>query len=115
MGRDGSVKVAEFRSFDEVALMQKHRFEQVIDAFITETLVTVRGRTPILKGVARSGWERFPPSLSEIGTTQVVGNDVPYIVRLEYGYSRQAPQGMARITAAESQQRIDAIVARFVE
>lgn len=39
--------MAEFKSFDEVALMQKHRTEQIIDAFITETLVTVRSRTPI--------------------------------------------------------------------
>ena len=93
--------------------MQKHRTEQVIDAFITETLVTVRSRTPIDTGNARSGWERFPPGLSEFGTTQWVFNDVEYILKLEYGSSRQAPEGMARITAAESQQRMDVVVARF--
>lgn len=107
--------MAEFHSFDEVALMQTHRTEQVIDAFITETLVTVRGRTPILTGTARAGWDRFPPGLSAFGTTQWVFNDVDYIVVLEYGHSRQAPEGMARITAAESQERMDAIVARFAE
>jgi hypothetical protein len=101
-----------YRSFDEVALMQKHRTEQVIDAFITETLVTVRSRTPIDTGNARSGWDRFPPGLSEFGTTQWVFNDVEYINLLEYGSSRQAPEGMARITAAESQQRMDDVVAR---
>jgi len=102
-----------YRSFDEVALMQKHRTEQTIDAFITETKVTVQMRTPILTGNARSGWDRFPPGLSEFGTTQWVFNDVEYIVKLEYGSSRQAPEGMARITAAESQQRMDDVVARF--
>jgi len=102
-----------YRSFDEVALMQKHRTEQIIDAFVTETLVTVRSRTPIDTGNARSKWERFPPGLSALGTEQVISNDAPYIVKLEYGYSRQAPEGMARITAAESQERMDAIVARF--
>jgi len=102
-----------YRGFDEVALMQTHRTEQIIDAFVTETLVTVRSRTPIDTGNARSRWERFPPGLSSFGTEQVIGNDAPYIVRLEYGYSRQAPEGMARITAAESQERMDAIVARF--
>lgn len=107
--------MAEFKSFDAVALMQAHRTEQIIDAFVTETLVTVRTRTPILKGVARAGWERFPPGLSDFGTEQVISNDVPYIVKLEFGYSRQAPEGMARITAAESQQRMDAIVARFAQ
>lgn len=105
--------MAEFKSFDAVALMQKHRTEQIIDAFITDTLVTVRARTPILTGKARSGWMRQPPGLSAFGTQQVVFNDVPYIVKLEYGHSQQAPNGMARITAAESQQRMDRIVARF--
>ena len=105
--------MATYRSFDAVALMQQHRTEQVIDAFIAETLVTVRSRTPIDTGNARSGWDRFPPSLSEFGTTQWVFNDVEYIVKLEYGSSRQAPEGMARITAAESQQRMDDVVARF--
>jgi len=105
--------MATYRSFDEVALMQQHRTEQIIDAFVTETLVTVRARTPIDTGNARSGWLRFPEGLSEFGTTQWVFNDVEYIVKLEYGSSRQAPEGMARITAAESQQRMDDVVARF--
>lgn len=93
--------------------MQRQRTEQIIDAFITETLVTVRGRTPIDTGTARAGWERFPPGSSILGTTQWVFNNVDYIVVLEYGHSQQAPQGMARITAAESQERMDALVARF--
>lgn len=102
-----------FRSFDEVALMQQHRTEQIIDAFVTETLVTVRSRTPILTGVARAGWERNPPGLSDFGVEQVISNNVDYILKLEYGSSRQAPEGMARITAAESQERMDRIVASF--
>lgn len=107
--------MAIFRDFDAVALMQKHRTEQIIDAFVTETLVAVRSRTPIDTGNARSRWERTPPGLSAFGTEQVIGNDAPYIVKLEYGHSRQAPEGMARITAAESQERMDEIVARFQE
>lgn len=105
--------MTEFRDFDAVALMQQHRTEQIIDAFVTETLVTVRGRTPILTGTARSGWDRTPPGLSMFGTTQEIFNEVPYIVKLEYGSSKQAPEGMARITAAESQARMDGVVARF--
>jgi hypothetical protein len=106
--------MATYTDFDQVRLMQRQRFEQVIDAFITETLVTVRSRTPIDTGTARSGWERFPPGTSIPGTTQWVFNNVPYIVPLEYGHSQQAPAGMARITAAESQARMDGIVARVV-
>lgn len=107
--------MSEYKDFDAVRLMQHQRFEQAIDAFITETLVTVRGRTPIKTGTARAGWERFPPGLSALGVTQWVYNDVPYIVLLEYGSSRQAPGGMARITAAESQARMDGVVARIVQ
>ena len=106
--------MSEFRSFDEVALMQRHRLEQAIDGLVTETLVTVRARTPIDTGNARAGWERFPPGTSEPGTQQWIFNNVPYIVVLEYGHSRQAPNGMARITAAESQGRMDGVVARVV-
>lgn len=106
--------MAELKSFDEVALLQKHRHEQVIDAFVTETLVTVRSRTPILTGTARAGWQRFPEGPSEPGTTQWIFNDVPYILKLEFGSSRQAPEGMARITAAESQGRLDGVIARVV-
>jgi hypothetical protein len=105
--------MATFSDLNAVALMQKHRTEQIIDAFMTETLVTVRSRTPILTGTARSGWVRTPGGLSDFGTPQAVLNDVPYILKLEYGSSQQAPNGMARITAAESQERMDAVVARF--
>ena len=102
-------------TFDEVRLQNKHRFEQVVDAFITNVLVKVRSRTPILTGTARAGWNRFPEGLSEAGTQQWIFNDVPYILKLEYGSSRQAPQGMARLTAlGDSQAIMDEVVARFV-
>lgn len=103
-----------FTNWNQVALMQRQRLERAIDGLVTETLVTVRGRTPILTGTARAGWKRFPEGLSEPGTTQWVYNGVPYIVRLEYGSSRQAPEGMARITAAEMQGKVPGIVARVV-
>lgn len=102
--------MAELHSFDEVALLVKHRTEQILDAFITDILVTVRSRTPIKTGFARSRWTRDPEGLGSLGDTFTVGNDAPYIVKLEYGSSQQAPEGMARITAAESQERLDAAV-----
>lgn len=107
--------MAEFKDFDAVRLMQQHRHEQFIDAIVTETLVTVRRRTPIDTGNARSGWDRFPPGTSQPGTTQWIFNNVDYIVALEYGHSRQAPEGMARITAAEMQQRVPELLVRVVQ
>jgi hypothetical protein len=46
-----------------------------------------------------------------LGQTITMRNNVPYSVRLEYGYSKQAPTGMVRITIAEAQMRADRISA----
>lgn len=45
----------------------------------------VASRTPIDTGRARRGWQQRSQTM--------VKNDVPYIERLEKGYSRQAPNG----------------------
>lgn len=46
-----------------------------------------------------------------LGQTITMRNNVPYAVRLEYGYSAQAPAGMVRVTIAEAQMRADRISA----
>ncbi len=40
-------------------------------------------------------------------------NNLPYAERLEYGYSRQAPQGMVRITVSRFQRLLDEAAARM--
>lgn len=45
-------------------------------------------RTPIDSGRARRGWQQ-----RQSGSQAVVENRVPYIERLEKGYSKQAPKG----------------------
>lgn len=40
------------------------------------------------------------------GSVSFLSNGLPYAVRLENGYSKQAPQGMVRITAAEFSQHV---------
>lgn len=37
---------------------------------------------------------------SELGTPIYIVNNLPYAMRLEYGWSKQAPQGMARLAVA---------------
>lgn len=56
-------------------------------------------RTPIDKGQARRGWQQ-----RQSGNSVYVENKVPYIERLERGYSRQAPKGFVNqaISAAIS-------------
>ena len=44
---------------------------------------------------------------AKFGATIYLVNNLPYAVRLEYGWSKQAPAGMVRITAAEFQSIVD--------
>lgn len=57
--------------------------------FLQETYTSeVRSRTPIDKGTARRGWQS-----RKKGKDREIKNRVPYIEKLEGGYSRQAPRG----------------------
>lgn len=47
------------------------------------------------------------------GQTIYLTNSLPYARRLEYGWSRQQPQGMVRITVQEYSQKLAAQVARL--
>lgn len=88
--------------------------------------------TPVDTGHARSGWYTFlagsgaVPNIADaatqgdpvaqaiealadaqLGQTVWCANHVPYIVRLEYGWSQQAPAGMVRLTLSASQEIVD--------
>jgi hypothetical protein len=74
-------------------------------------------RTPVDTGRLRGNWavgDGSPPqgttentgvpiptaTLSDFGPAYIV-NNLPYAVRIEYGYSNQAPSGMVRLALAE--------------
>lgn len=61
--------------------------QYVADTFKSEVVP----RTPIDTGRARRGWKQ-----RQLGRTQIIENPVPYIERLEKGYSRQAPRGFVK-------------------
>ncbi len=44
---------------------------------------------------------------AKAGDVIYLANSLPYIRRLEYGWSKQAPAGMVRGTVGEFQQAID--------
>lgn len=44
---------------------------------------------------------------AKAGDTVYLANNLPYIVRLEYGHSKQAPQGMVRTTVDEFQAAVN--------
>ena len=63
----------------------------------TTALVDPSGSATISKGAAKIGTYRRETSFPKI----VLYNNLPYIGRLEDGYSTQAPTGMVAITAME--------------
>ena len=107
------------------------RMDLVIRKVSLELLTKIIARTPVDTGRARANWQvslNGPPSgqvdsifegagalpgnigailighqLSQINghTTVYIANNVPYILRLEDGYSGQAPSGMVAVTVTE--------------
>lgn len=65
----------------------KAAIQSVVDNLVPEIQSQVQRRTPIKSGNARRGWQT---------RKQTIENKVPYIERLEGGYSRQAPNGFMR-------------------
>ena len=53
--------------------------------------------TPVATGRARNGWKQERRGNGDLA----IVNEVPYIVRLENGYSSQAPRGMVSVVLAE--------------
>jgi hypothetical protein len=72
-----------------------------IDRMTDELLVQARKFTPIDQGKARRGWRKE----QSFRKTQVV-NRVPYIVALEEGHSKQAPNGITTPAVRETLRRI---------
>ena len=65
--------------------------KSVMDQFYTE----LKNQTPVATGNARSNWRRYRDVNIGRGEKQeVISNSVPYIQRLDEGYSRQAPAGI---------------------
>ena len=102
-----------------------------------EALRRLIHKTPVDEGIARGNWftnvgsaadeqtdvVRLPGVVLADGRVVIADwammeadlhltNNVPYIERLENGYSRQAPQGMARLTVKELQPLSDQIALR---
>jgi len=104
----------------------------VTQTFAIKAHVGVVKRTPVDEGRARANWQigigtipgkttttdkqplgsdpGIPADVAKIDGTKIVyiSNSLDYIVPLEDGSSKQAPQGMAALTMAELQGEIDA-------
>lgn len=83
--------VIDLQGDDKVMAELKQEIDQ-FSRFVADTFKSeVVPRTPIDTGRARRGWQQ-----RQTGNQQIIENQVPYIDRLERGYSRQAPRGFVK-------------------
>ena len=99
-----------------------------------DALTSIVRRSPVDTGRFRANWQvgidavgkrtddvdkagnaTIAQGAGQIGQTALgdsiwISNSLPYASRLEYGYSKQAPLGMVRVTIAEFEHSIDAAV-----
>ena len=106
--------------------------EDLMQKVVVVSLQGIMSRTPVDTGRARANWnvsagqpdlkvsentdagEATNRGLAEAKQVSLrdrnvyISNNLPYSMRLEYGWSGQAPQGMVRVTAAEVRSLIQA-------
>lgn len=117
------------------AAQAKENAQQVVRKVSTDVLSRVVLRTPVDTGRARANWVTTYGNPSPVirntvdrsgegtilrgrgtigratpGADIYIMNNLPYAERLEYGWSKQAPAGMVRITVAEFQTLVNAAV-----
>ena len=127
MAKSGTAEfTAQVRKFNRTA---QEKLAKQLKRVCLKAFESIVQKTPVLTGCARGNWRvsfgtELPRSFSitvrdaggskavslassvimasaTVGTRVNITNSVPYIMRLEHGYSRQAPQGMVRVTVDE--------------
>ena len=71
--------------------------DQMVRQVSTDLFNTIKQITPVRSGRAKRGWRLR----KERKYSYEVSNRVPYIDRLDEGYSKQAPRGMTRPATRE--------------
>ena len=77
--------------FDKANIDLRALAAKTVSSLSTNITEEIRVRTPFKTGRARKGWQ------NRVGSTgAIINNDVPYIQRLEDGYSSQARRGFVK-------------------
>lgn len=79
---------------------------RIFKAMALEAFVRIKNRTPVDVGFARAGWRIKVEKWTKDWIVVDMWNEVHYIIFLEYGWSKQAPMGMMRVTLEEMAHRI---------
>jgi hypothetical protein len=119
---------------DKFASKTRIKADTVVRKVTLDLFGEVVQRTPVDTGMARANWQiginerptgtvngtnwkqnmghSMTQSSGQIkaGGVNYITNNLPYIIKLEYGSSKQAPQGMARITVSKFQEIVNRIV-----
>lgn len=124
---------------DRVATKVRDKSDKLVRSVALEALGRLIRRTPVDTGRARANWnvaigdvdpthdvDVMDPqgTVALQGGQQVIGefragerlfltNSIPYVPELERGHSKQAPQGMVAVTAAEMRPLVSQVVARL--
>jgi len=88
-------------ALDDIMLEYKKAMQSVLEDSVNELSGKVKLGTPVDTGAARRNWKSNKPI--KIGKKYKFYNtlsQIPYIRRLEYGHSDQAPKGFLRINVA---------------
>ena len=102
-------------SFDIIVNSTMHRLDERVRAATIGVFSSVIRMTPVDTGRAKDNWQCTigSPASGEAMTNETamiatipqhagekvyLTNNVPYIQKLEYGHSQQAPSGMVRIS-----------------
>lgn len=122
-------------TIDQVDAILRARLTAVVRGVASEVLERLVIRTPVKTGLARTNWFVRVGAPAVTSTTQAepsgqlaisrgqeeiaqaplgqpihLSNHLPYIGRLEEGWSSQAPHGMLALTTAEVPQIVDQVV-----
>lgn len=100
----------------------KKKVQEVQRWAVLESYSRMVTRSPVDTGLFKGSWgiQKGSPYSVQPGGMEValewkddgsmfIANNLPYAVALEYGHSKQAPNGVARITAAEIGAEIEAM------
>ena len=97
------INTSEFlRAFDEWVEKAQISAEQAFSALVMDMFRNIQIRTPVDTGRARGNWHvEFDGEQSA-----TIYNNLPYMERLENGWSKQAPAGMVRVTLTEFERKL---------
>lgn len=110
VGFDASEFEKEGRASAKWSMLLRDDLKNIVRAASMQTMRRVKARMPVDTGAARASWGTIW-LVSDSGMTIVHGSPLPYIQRLNEGWSRKAPAGFIDVEAERALDDIERQVA----